>query len=79
MVLAEQLRDSVPGLRLQMHCGVASFKSQFKKADKSGADYALILAEDEVLKDQISIKYLRTDQQQRTVSQAELIELLQSK
>ncbi|MCK5354516.1 MAG: histidine--tRNA ligase [Methyloprofundus sp.] len=79
LILAEQLRNSLPGLRLQMHCGVASFKSQFKKADKSGADYALILAEDEVLKDQISIKYLRTDQQQRTVSQAELIELLQSK
>ncbi len=78
LVLAEQLRDSLPKLRLQMNCAAASFKSQFKKADKSGADYALILAEDEVLSGKISIKYLRTDQEQRTVSQAELIELLQN-
>ena len=76
LVLAEKLRDSLPNLRLQMHCGAASFKSQFKKADKSGADYALILAEDEVLSDKISIKFLRTDQEQRTVPQSELIELL---
>ncbi len=76
--LAEKLRDSLPDLRLQMHSGVASFKSQFKKADKSGADYALILADDEVLNGTISIKYLRTDQQQQTVVQTELIALLQS-
>ncbi len=78
LVLAEQLRDSLPELRLQMHCGTASFKSQFKKADKSGADYALILAEDEVLNKTISVKFLRTDQEQCTVAHAELITLLQS-
>ncbi len=79
LVLAEQLRDNLPNLRLQMNCGVASFKSQFKKADKSGADYALILAEDEVLHGNISIKYLRTEQQQQqTVAQADLIKILQS-
>lgn len=76
LVIAESLRDSVPGLRLQMHCGVASFKSQFKKADKSGADYALILGEDEILNERISIKYLRSEKEQQTVPQAELIELL---
>ncbi|TXK98643.1 histidine--tRNA ligase [Methylococcaceae bacterium HT1] len=77
IILAEQIRDSVPGLKLQMHCGAGSFKSQFKKADKSGARYALILAEDEVSNDTISIKFLRTDEEQRTVSSAQLIELLQ--
>ncbi|NOQ63525.1 MAG: histidine--tRNA ligase [Methyloprofundus sp.] len=76
LVLAEKLRDRLPKLRLQMHCGTASFKSQFKKADKSGADYALILAEDEVLNDKISIKFLRSEQEQQSVSVTELIELL---
>ena len=74
--LAEKIRDAVPALRLQMHCGSGSFKSQFKKADKSGADYAFILAEEEVSSDTISIKFLRTDEEQRTVSFAELIDLL---
>lgn len=78
VLLAEEIRDSLPGLRLQMHCGGASFKSQFKKADKSGAEYALILAEDEVQNSQVSVKFLRTDQQQCTVSTAELIEILSS-
>ncbi|GFO72409.1 histidyl-tRNA synthetase [Bathymodiolus japonicus methanotrophic gill symbiont] len=76
VLLAEEVRDCLPGLRLQMHCGNASFKSQFKKADKSGAEYALILAEDEVQNSQVSIKFLRTDQPQCTVSTAELIEML---
>ncbi|WP_428356270.1 histidine--tRNA ligase [Methyloprofundus sp.] len=78
VVLAEKLRDSVPGFRLQMHCGSGSFKSQFKKADKSGAQYALILAEDEVVNETIGVKFLRTDDEQRTVSIAQLIELLDS-
>jgi len=76
MLLAEKIRDQLPQLRLQMHCGTASFKSQFKKADKSGADYALILGDDEVEKNEISIKFLRSDVEQRTVSLAELIELI---
>ncbi len=63
--LAEQLRDALPGIRLVVHCGGGSFKSQFKKADKSGALYALILGEDEAAAEQIGLKPLRdrTDQQ----------------
>ncbi|MBT3813591.1 MAG: histidine--tRNA ligase [Gammaproteobacteria bacterium] len=76
VVLAEKIRDSVPHIRLQMHCGSGSFKSQFKKADKSGADYALILADEEVSSNKVSIKFLRTNEEQRTISIAELIELL---
>jgi len=78
LLLAEKLRDSLPHLRLQMNCGVGSFKSQFKKADKSGADYALILGDDEVANNEISIKFLRTNAEQRTVALAELIELMQN-
>jgi len=78
LLLAEKLRDSLPNLRLQMNCGAGSFKSQFKKADKSGADYALILGDDEVANNEISIKFLRTNAEQRTVALAELIELMQN-
>ncbi|MBE0469138.1 MAG: histidine--tRNA ligase [Methyloprofundus sp.] len=78
LLLAEKLRDSLPHLRLQVNCGAGSFKSQFKKADKSGADYALILGDDEVANNEISIKFLRNDAQQRTVVLAELIELMKN-
>jgi len=78
LLLAEKLRDSLPHLRLQMNCGAGSFKSQFKKADKSGADYALILGDDEVANNEISIKFLRTNAEQRTIALAELIELMQN-
>ncbi|SHE23276.1 histidine--tRNA ligase [methanotrophic endosymbiont of Bathymodiolus puteoserpentis (Logatchev)] len=78
LLLAEKLRDCLPNLRLQMNCGAGSFKSQFKKADKSGADYALILGDDEIANNEISIKFLRKDVEQRTVTLAELIELIKN-
>ncbi len=37
LTLAEQLRSAIPGIRLLVNAGAGSFKSQFKKADKSGA------------------------------------------
>jgi len=57
--LAEQLRSDIPTLKLQLDCAGGSIKSQFKKADKSGATYALILGEDEVSRGEIAIKSLR--------------------
>lgn len=66
--LAEQLREALPGLRMVVHCGGGSFKSQFKKADKSGALFALILGEDEVAAEQIGIKPLRSDAQQENIA-----------
>ena len=74
---AEQLRTALPGLKLQMHCGGGSFKSQFKKADKSGAEYAIIIGADEVSKGTVGIKPLRTGQQQSNVSLEEAVNLLQ--
>ena len=47
-----------------MNCGGGSFKSQFKKADKSGARVALVLGEDEVQQQKIAVKYLREDREQ---------------
>ena len=78
VLLAEQLRDAVPNLRLIVHCGGGSFKSQFKRADKSGAGLALILGEDEVRDLTIGIKHLRKDGEQFTLKHSELIPYLQS-
>lgn len=69
LILAEQLRDAVPGLRLMTHCGGGSFKSQFKKADKSGARLALILGDEEVTQESVGVKFLREDKPQETVMQ----------
>ena len=74
--LSEQLRDSVPGLRLVMHTGGGSLKSQFKRADKSGAQLALILGDDEMQAETVAIKPLRTEQKQETISQTQLAEWL---
>ncbi|WP_317931600.1 histidine--tRNA ligase [Halioxenophilus sp. WMMB6] len=70
--LAEQVRAELPGVRIVTHCGGGSFKSQLKKADKSGASIALILGENEALSGQIAVKPLRTDAEQETIAQSEL-------
>ncbi|MGB5146328.1 MAG: histidine--tRNA ligase [Porticoccaceae bacterium] len=74
--IAEQLRDAVPQLRLQSHCGGGSLKSQMKRADRSGAAFALILGEDEVASERITLKYLRRDQPQEALALDALIALL---
>ncbi|HHJ38462.1 MAG: histidine--tRNA ligase [Methylothermaceae bacteria B42] len=78
LMLAEQLRDEFPGLRLIVHCGGGSFKSQFKKADKSGARYALILGEDEAEQKRVGVKPLREAEEQQTVSWEQLMALIRS-
>jgi histidyl-tRNA synthetase len=74
--IAEQLRDAVPQLRLQSHCGGGSLKSQMKRADRSGAAFALILGEDEVASERITLKYLRRDLPQESLAVDALIALL---
>jgi histidyl-tRNA synthetase len=75
--LAETIRNEAPGLKLQVNCGGGSFKSQFKKADKSGAEYAIILGDDEVSRGEVSLKSLRSEQEQQTLSQQQTITFLQ--
>ncbi|NOZ51779.1 MAG: histidine--tRNA ligase [Gammaproteobacteria bacterium] len=75
-VLAETLRAGLPNLRMISHCGGGSFKSQFKRADKSGAQLALIIGEDEASSQTVSLKYLRQDQAQQTIAQDELVVVL---
>ncbi len=68
LALAERLRDELPGVRLLVNAAGGSFKSQFKKADKSGARFALILGEDELTARVVGCKPLRDDAQQETIA-----------
>lgn len=77
LLLAEQLRRHLPKLQLISHCGGGSFKNQFKHADRSGAKWAFILGDDELEKNTISIKFLREEREQQTVTLEELIRMLQ--
>ena len=72
MQLATQLRASLPNLRLQMHLGGGNFKKQMKKANESGARFALILGEDEVAAGKASIKDLRESGEQITLEQGQI-------
>lgn len=79
LVISESIRDAFPTLKIQMNCGGGSFKSQFKKADKSGAKLALVLGEDEVAQNKIVIKSLREKTEQEVISWDNLINNLQEK
>ncbi|WPP00840.1 histidine--tRNA ligase [Pseudomonas sp. HR96] len=76
LALAERLRDELPTLRLQINAGAGSFKSQFKKADKSGALFALILGDDEMAARQVGVKPLRGQGEQQNIAWDALAEHL---
>ncbi|MFY1017991.1 histidine--tRNA ligase [Ectopseudomonas khazarica] len=76
LTLVERLRDELPALRLLFNSGGGSFKSQFKKADKSGARYALILGDDELAGRVVGCKPLRDDSEQQSVAWDALAEHL---
>jgi histidyl-tRNA synthetase len=62
-VLGERLRDA--GLDVVLHCasatGIGSFKSQMKKADASGAAFAVIIGEDEAAAETVTVKSMRSE------------------
>ena len=70
--LADTLRRASPALRVQLNLGGGSFKAQFKRADRSGAELALILGEDELEKGIVSIKPLRTEAEQERIAVSDL-------
>jgi histidyl-tRNA synthetase len=72
----EALRDVLPALRIIQHAGGGSFKSQMKKADKSGARVALIWGEDEVAAGSVTLKTLRVQSEQQSLPQTELASAL---
>ncbi len=76
--LAEQWRDQVIDIRIQCHCGGGNMKKQMKRADKSGAQIALILGDDELAKKQITVKYLRGQNEQQSMPFEQVANLLAS-
>ena len=70
--IAEELRDAIDGIRVDLNLGGGSFKSQLKRADKSNAAYALILGEQEIAESRIGLKPMRTDEDQISVAMDEL-------
>ena len=78
LLLGEQIRDVIPGLKLQVNCGGGSFKSQFKKADKSGAAFAIIIGDDEAQRGEVALKSLRIEQEQTSLSHEALLQTLKA-
>jgi histidyl-tRNA synthetase len=73
MKIANEIHTKLPEVILYNDCSLGNFKSQFKKADKAGADYALIIAEEELTQMQVSIKPLQGQGVQERLSINELI------
>jgi histidyl-tRNA synthetase len=75
-LVAEQLRDA--GLNVVLHCGGGGFKAQMKKADASGARFAVIIGDNEAAAGTVVLKALRTAAEQRSLVLAEVIEIIKS-
>ena len=76
MAVSEQLRDGIPGAKVELNLGGGSFKSQLKRADKSGAAYAVVLGENEVARNEAGLKPLRSGEDQVSVALDELTGVL---
>ncbi len=74
--IAEELRDKVADIRLEVNLGGGSFKSQLKRADKSNAEYALILGEQEIAQKCVGLKPLRSTEDQSSIAFETLAETL---
>ena len=72
IMYTESLRERVTNLNVRINMGLEGVGSQFKKADKSGAKFALVLGDDELKNNTISIKDLRTKSDQETFSYEDL-------
>ena len=77
--LAEKLRSELPHLRIMTHCSGGNFKKQFKRADKSGAKFALVIGESELQNAQVVVKDLLGGTEQQTVDMANVVAYLQNK
>ncbi len=79
LALVEGLRNQLHGVRIETNCGGGSFKSQLKRADKSGARYALILGDSETEQHLAGLKNLRVDEPQLQVAWTQLAHELQQR
>jgi histidyl-tRNA synthetase len=73
---AEQLRDA--GLHVVLHCGGGGFKAQMKKADASGARFAVIIGDNEAAAGTLAVKPLRATHEQKTVALADAVTMIKT-
>jgi histidyl-tRNA synthetase len=74
--IAETLRDALPAVQVELNLGGGSFKSQLKRADKSGAAFAIVLGEDEIARGEAGLKPLRSGEDQIDVPLDELADTI---
>jgi histidyl-tRNA synthetase len=74
--VAQTLRQALPKLKVMSHCGGGNFKKQMKRADKSGAAYAIIIGETEIANNQVAIKPLRNNNEQELVARDALVDAI---
>ena len=72
-IMAETIRDENQNYAVEVNMDGGNFKQQFRRADKSGAELAIIVGEQEIEQGTISLKPLKSDDEQTTVKQEELI------
>ena len=72
-IMAETIRDENQNYAVEVNMDGGNFKQQFRRADKSGAELAIIVGEQEIEQGTISLKPLKSDGEQKTVKQEELI------
>ncbi|WP_394128996.1 histidine--tRNA ligase [Shewanella maritima] len=70
--IAQELRNALPTLKVMSHCGGGNFKKQMKRADRSGAQFALIIGENELNNNQVAVKPLRENNEQQLVAREQL-------
>ena len=76
MASAQALRLRVPGLRVRLHAGGGGLSAQFRRADRSGARWAMIVGEDEIAQNRVSLKWLREDRPQAFASIEEVAAMI---
>lgn len=79
LILAEQLRDALPRWSIETHLSGGSFKSQFKRADKSGAKWALVIGEEEMKTNTVMVKHLRETLPQKKLNVKDLMVYLRER
>lgn len=77
MQAAEQLRESLPAINVQLHCGGGNMKKQFKRADKVGAQVGIVIGDSEAESRSVAVKPLRNQGDQQTISLADMPTLVQ--
>jgi len=69
----------VRGVKVELNLDGGSFKSQLKRADKSGAEYALIMGEDEIANGKIGMKPLRSKDDQSSIALEDVVTTIAGK